>query len=179
MRSYITIIFLTFLMLLVLFVEDISQINSSVTKEIIVEEMNLDGHTIMVEEKINSLEKEKEMIAKVVYREARGSSKQHQAAVVWVILNRVDAKGYGNTIEEVITRPNQFAWIPNTPVLDEHLELAEDVLRRWLLEKTGVKEVGRVLPSDYLFFAASNGQNYFRQNFDSDTCWNWNLKNPY
>lgn len=179
MRSYITIIFLTFLMLLVLFVEDFSQIDSSVTKEIVIEQMNHDGHTMMVEEKIKTLEKEKEMIAKVIYREARGCSKQHQAAVVWVILNRVDVKGYGSTIEEVITRPDQFAWIPDTPVLDEHLELAEDVLRRWLLEKTGVKEVGRVLPSDYLFFAASNGQNYFRQNFNSDTYWNWNLKNPY
>ena len=42
-------------MLLVLFVEDFSQIDSSVTKEIVIEQMNHDGHTMMVEEKIKTL----------------------------------------------------------------------------------------------------------------------------
>lgn len=133
-----------------------------------------------IQKQVDDLEEEIEMLAKVIYREARGQSLDGQAAVVWCVLNRVDADGYGDTIKKVITSPNQFAWYPNTPVWDEHIEMATDVVTRWLLEKEGFKEVGRVLPNDYLFFGGDGKQNWFRQKFKSNGIfWDWSLESPY
>lgn len=132
-------------------------------------------------EEIDKYEKDIEMIAKVVYREARGLPLEHQAAVVWTILNRVDAEDrFGNTIEEVITSPNQYAWNPNTPLTTEQLWIARDVVEKWIMEKVNNNEEGRVLPKDYYFFSAGNDNtNWFRKEYESTKFWNWELENPY
>lgn len=125
--------------------------------------------------------KEIDMLAQTVWGEARGCNKLEQSAVVWCILNRVDA-GRG-TIAEVITAPGQFhGYNKNFPVTDDIRELCEDVVRRWQLEKIGVGNVGRTLPSDYLYFwADSTGiGNVFRNKFKGNyTKWNWDCWNPY
>lgn len=124
--------------------------------------------------------KEIQMIAKAIYREARGvKSKAQQAAVAWCILNRVDAKGFPNSISKVITQPHQFAWCPNTPVKKEFEKLAEDVVKRWLLEKKGQKKVGRTLPKGYLYFYGDGKRNHFRKTYRGKTTWNWSLPSPY
>lgn len=128
---------------------------------------------------LQQLDTEIEMLSKVIYREARGLDATHRAAVVWCILNRVDHEGYGDTIQSVLTSPNQFAYYSNTPVLSEHTEVAKDVVTRWLIEKKGYSNVGRVLPEDYLFFTGDGQFNYFRQNFNSTTFWDWHLSSPY
>ena len=137
-----------------------------------------------VKNKINNqlaeLQDEAVMLAKLIYKEARGvNSTAHKAAVVWCVLNRVDSGNYGSDIKEVITAKHQFAWDPNTKVEDEFLELSNDILIRWLLEKEGFSNVGRVLPNDYLFFAGRNGLNYFRKNYHSKEYWDWSLQSPY
>ena len=120
------------------------------------------------------------MLAKLVYREARGiKPDSHKAAVIWCVLNRVDNGNYGNSIREVITAKHQFAWVPETPVKEEFYNLGEDVIIRWLLEKEGLDNVGRVLPNDYLFFAGRNGKNYFRKSYRSKEYWDWSLEDPY
>ena len=92
-----------------------------------------------------------ELLAKTVYGEARGCSKIEQSAVIWCILNRVDAGG--GTIKDVVTAPYQFTGYDSEhPVTDEFAALAEDVLARWILEKHCVGEVGRTLPSEYRWF---------------------------
>ena len=125
--------------------------------------------------------KDIDMLAKTVWGEARGCNRLEQSAVVWCILNRVDA-GRG-TIAEVITAPGQFhGYSKNFPVTDEIRELCEDVVARWKLEKLGVGNVGRTLPSDYLYFwADSTGiGNVFRNKFSGNyTKWNWDCWNPY
>lgn len=128
---------------------------------------------------LQQLDTEIEMLSKVIYREARGLDATHRAAVVWCILNRVDHEGYGDTIQSVLTSPNQFAYYSNTPVLSEHTEVAKDVVTRWLIEKKGYSNIGRVLPGDYLFFTGDGQFNYFRQNFNSTTFWDWHLNSPY
>lgn len=128
---------------------------------------------------LQQLDTEIEMLSKVIYREARGLDATHRAAVVWCILNRVDHEGYGDTIQSVLTSPNQFAYYSNTPVLSEHTEVAKDVVTRWLIEKKGYSNIGRVLPEDYLFFTGDGQFNYFRQNFNSTTFWDWHLNSPY
>lgn len=133
-----------------------------------------------IENEILKFQPEIEMLAKLVYREARGiKSVPHKAAVIWCVLNRVDNGNYGNSIREVITAKHQFAWVPKTPVKEEFYNLAEDVIIRWLLEKEGLDNIGRVLPNDYLFFAGRNGENYFRKSYRSREYWDWTLENPY
>ena len=126
-----------------------------------------------------------EIAAKIILKEAESvkdncgvSGDCHRAAVIWCILNRVDA-GYGN-FEEVATAPNQFAYYPNTRIVKEFYELAEDVLDRWSQEKAGIKDVGRVLPQDYLWFRGNGKVNIFRNKYKGDyKIWDWSLPDPY
>lgn len=122
-----------------------------------------------------------ELLAKTVWGEARGTNKMEQSAVVWCILNRVDA-GWG-TIAEVVTAPNQFhGYSSNFPVTDEIRELVEDVIARWKMEKVCGGNVGRTLPSNYLFFRAdSTGlSNIFRTEWNRPyEVWDWDCWNPY
>jgi spore germination cell wall hydrolase CwlJ-like protein len=68
------------------------------------------------------------MLAKLIYSEARGvPSKMEQAAIVWCVLNRVDSDGWPETIKANVTRPNQFAWVPDAPLVAEFQILAENV----------------------------------------------------
>lgn len=121
------------------------------------------------------------MLAKTVWGEARGTNKMEQSAVVWCILNRVDA-GWG-TIAEVVTAPNQFhGYSSNFPVTDEIKALVEDVIARWKLEKVCGGNVGRTLPTNYLYFRAdSTGlSNVFRTEWSGNyDVWNWDCWNPY
>lgn len=133
-----------------------------------------------VDTQLASLEEELIMLAKIIYREGRGlSSTQEKASIVWCVLNRVDSKDFDNTIKKVITARRQFAWRPNTPVKNKFYVLARDVVIRWLLEKEGFEDVGRVLPKEYLFFAGRNGRNRFREQYSSKKYWDWSLPNPY
>lgn len=122
-----------------------------------------------------------EMLAKTIWAEARGvKSTAQQAAVVWCVLNRVDAGGYGETIAEVVSAPYQFAYDPASPVTGEFLILAEDVLLRWGAEKAGEEDVGRTLPADYLFFEGDGAENHFRKEYEkTGETWDWSLPDPY
>ena len=126
-----------------------------------------------------------EIAAKIILKEAESvkdncgvSGDCHRAAVIWCILNRVDA-GYGD-FEEVATAPNQFAYSSNTPVKEEFCKIAEDVLDRWSQEKAGIKDVGRVLPQDYLWFRGNGKVNIFRNKYKGNyKIWDWSLPDPY
>ena len=128
---------------------------------------------------ITIYQKDIELIAKTVYGEARGCSVAEQSAVIWCILNRVDA-GYG-TIEEVITAPYQFTGYKETnPVQGDFVELATDVLLRWQIEKYCIGDVGRTLPDNYLYFHGDGKQNHFRDKYDGNyNTWEWQALNPY
>ena len=124
---------------------------------------------------------EVEMLAKTIWAEARGvPSTARQAAVAWCALNRLDAGTFGDTLAEVLSKPYQFAYDQASPVTDEFLALADDVLYRWYLEKTGVEDVGRTLPENYLFFEGDGLENHFRKEYEKtgDT-WDWSLPDPY
>lgn len=118
-------------------------------------------------------------IAKLLLRECGGvSSTTEQACVAWCVLNRVDESG--ESIYSVLRSPNQFAFYESTPVRDDLLALAYDVLDRWNAEKNGVSDSGRVLPSDYTYFYGDGVHNYFRNAFDgSFDVWDYSLESPY
>lgn len=122
-----------------------------------------------------------EMLARLIYTEARGvESKTEQAAVVWCVLNRLDNPNrLQKTIAEVVCAPYQFDYRPWVPVTDEFKALAADVLERWQAEKSGHKDVGRVLPSEYQYFEGWGGRNWFSAKWKSQEYWDWGLASPY
>lgn len=127
------------------------------------------------------------LAAKVVWGEARGiKSRMEQAAVVWTMLNRVDA--FGDSLGKVATASNQFAYDEDNPTIDDFgrdlTELVRDVVDRWEAEKNGV-DSGRVLPKEYLWFGGENGHNWFRSEYELSgdaweyDIWDWSLPDPY
>lgn len=150
------------------------------TVEGVAREPNAPGSTITREDLYPPTQEELTILAKIVYREARGIKDQaQQAAVIWCILNRVDAGLGGDTITEVATYPNAFAWVPDTPVEQEFLMLAADVCERWNLEKAGQDDVGRVLPKEYLYFTGDGEFNHFTIEWKGTETWDWSLESPY
>lgn len=128
-------------------------------------------------------ESDVEILAKLVWGEARGCSKTEQAAVVWCVLNRVDSDlpYFPDTIREVVLQENAFAgYSPENPVTDELVALVQDVLCRWELEQYGVGYAGRVLPATYTYFHGDGTHNYFRMTYEhTGLYWEWVLGNPY
>ena len=135
---------------------------------------------------------EVELLGRTIWGEAGGiPSTAERAAVAWCILNRVDV--YDKTIEEIVTAPRQFqGYRPAGECPQEHLDLAADVLARWKAEKNGAEDVGRVLPSDYLYFLGDGERNHFSKEFQQDAAlniagtdwtascfWTWSLPDPY
>lgn len=136
-----------------------------------------------------------EMLARLIYTEARGvRSKTEQAAVVWVVLNRLDNPNrLQKTIAEVVCAPYQFDYRPWVPVTDEFKALAADVLERWQAEKRATagspaspggasrsaEDVGRVLPPEYQYFEGRGGRNWFSAKWKSGEFWGWGLGSPY
>lgn len=119
-----------------------------------------------------------EILTKLVYGEAGICSTTEQAAVVWCVLNRVDAGG--GDIIAVATAPNQFyGYRPSNPVPPDIEALVRDVLARWRAEDSCIGSVGRVLPPEYMWFSGDGTHNYFRSAYRGGTQWDWSLPSPY
>ena len=101
-------------------------------------------------------------VAKMLWGEARGCTRDNQAMAVWCVLNRVDDSRFPDTIQGVLSQPNQFhGYSPDFPVWDELYAVALDVLTRWSLEKQGA-DVARELDKNAVFFTGDGIQNWFR-----------------
>lgn len=123
-----------------------------------------------------------ELIGRTIWGEAGGvPSATERAAVAWCVLNRADA--WEQSIGEVVTAPLQFQGYRPEEIWgecpQEHIDLAEDVLERWLAEKDGAEDVGRVLPAEYLYFIGDGEHNYFSAEYMSGDYWDWSLVTPY
>jgi N-acetylmuramoyl-L-alanine amidase len=53
-----------------------------------------------------------ELLARLIYWEARGESFMGQVAVATVVLNRLDDPRYPNTIDKIVKQPYQFTGFP-------------------------------------------------------------------
>jgi len=116
-----------------------------------------------------------EYAAKTICGEAPGCTKIQKAAVVWVIINRIESEWFPNTVKEVVTQPKQFQGYRefNDPS-DEDREIAEDVLTRWLNGWSG-----RIIPSEYLFFHSGKGENIFTTEHLKGIVWDFSFPNIY
>ena len=102
-------------------------------------------------------------VAKMLWGEARGCTRDNQIKCAWVVVNRVDDKRFPDTIQGVLSQPNQFhGYDPTYPVTDELYSVAFDVLTRWSYEKQGVP-VRRELPKSFLWFTGNGAENIFRE----------------
>ena len=102
-------------------------------------------------------------VAKMLWGEARGCTRDNQIKCAWVVCNRVDDERFPDTIQEVLEQPSQFhGYDPTYPVTDELYSVAFDVLTRWSYEKQGVP-VRRELAISFLWFTGNGRENIFRE----------------
>ena len=102
-------------------------------------------------------------VAKMLWGEARGCTRDNQIKCAWVVCNRVDDERFPDTIRGVLSQPSQFhGYDPSYPVTDELYSIAFGVLTRWSYEKQGIP-VRRELPNTYLWFTGDGEQNHFRE----------------
>ena len=120
-----------------------------------------------------------EAMSKMGFGEAGGCSHTEIAATFWNVLNRYDAK-YAKSIYGVVTAKGQYhGYKTYHPVRDDIYELCIDVIARWVAEKEGASEVGRILPSDYFWFYGDGRHNHYRNVYKSSAKWDWSLPTPY
>ena len=104
-------------------------------------------------------------VAKMLWGEARGCTRDNQIKCAWIVCNRVDDERFPDTIKEVLEQPSQFhGYDPSYPVTDELYSVAFDVLTRWSYEKQGIP-VRRELPNTYLWFTGNGVENIFREEY--------------
>lgn len=102
-------------------------------------------------------------VAKMLWGEARGCTRDNQIKCAWVVCNRVDDERFPDTIQGVLSQPSQFhGYSESFPVTDELYNVAFDVLTRWSYEKQGVP-VRRELASSFLWFTGNGVENIFRE----------------
>ena len=102
-------------------------------------------------------------MAKMLWGEARGCTRDNQIKCAWVVCNRVDDERFPDTIQGVLEQPSQFhGYDPSYPVTSELYDVAFDVLTRWSYEKQGVP-VRRELASSFLWFTGNGQENIFRE----------------
>lgn len=133
-------------------------------------------------------------LAQLIYGEFRGGwSQMEQAAVVQCVFERYyknDPLYGGSNLWSVLTMPNQFAYSPYSPTIDDYgrdlVALARDVIYRNKLYQTGQytrSEVGIVLGEGYCWYVGRHGHNWFYNDFGPyGACgeiWNWALASPY
>lgn len=107
-----------------------------------------------------------DMIARILYNEARHLPTVEQSMVVWCMLNSWEVEGYGRSFAEVVQ--NKFTYNPYNEIEADKKWVAQDVLTRYVRECKGEPEVGRTLPKGYIYMVGDEWQthNIFRKDFD-------------
>lgn len=111
-----------------------------------------------------------EWAGRAIWGEAGGIQDEAQrAAVVWCACNRADAwdMDIGNVLN--VEAFHGLAICGTVP--EQHVELARDVLARWTLEAEGWQDVGRVLPSRFLYFEGNGIVNLFSTEYGGGEYW--------
>ena len=111
-----------------------------------------------------------ELAGRAIWGEAGGIPDEAQrAAVVWCACNRADA--WDMEIGDVLNVDAFHGLAIKGKVPEQHVELARDVLARWTLEAEGWQDVGRVLPSRFLYFEGNGIVNLFSTEYGGGEYW--------
>ena len=105
------------------------------------------------------------------------------AAVPWCICNRYDNGDFGSSFTKIITKGQFHAYSSTTPIDQRLKDFALDVITRWLNEKLGFTNVGRILPVEFVYFRGTGKINIYRTTWKSSNpkciVWDWSLPSPY
>lgn len=121
-------------------------------------------------------------LRRCVKAEIGGGTLTEQSQVVWCVLNRLDAGGFGGTITDVITAPRQFVYSKGTGSASEFDWIVRDVLTRWVGEKKGdstPETSGRTLPPEYKYFWGDGRHNHFTDAWKNGNKYDGSLGTPY
>ncbi|MGN4715565.1 cell wall hydrolase [Bacillus cereus group sp. MYBK226-2] len=121
-------------------VQSIKQINNTVGNKLYT------GQHLKINSSIS--EKEKDLMARLVTAEAGGESYKGKVAVAKVILNRVNANGFPNTITDVIYEPITYGYA-FTPVTDGRINHPASPEAKMAVEEA-ISTNG--IHSDWLYF---------------------------
>lgn len=101
--------------------------------------------------------------ALLAWGEYSGSDYAQRTAPIWCACNRANA--WGQTLEEVMHSDAFHGLLTEREVPAEWYDLARETLARWELEKMGYIDVGRTLPSEYLYFSGNGEYNTYRTEY--------------
>lgn len=104
-----------------------------------------------------------ETAALLAWGEYSGSDYAQRTAPIWCACNRADA--WGQSLEEVMHSDAFHGLLTEREVPAEWYDLARETLARWELEKAGYIDVGRTLPSEYLYFSGDGTLNVYRTQY--------------
>lgn len=104
-----------------------------------------------------------ETAALLAWGEYSGRDYAQRTAPIWCACNRADA--WGLTLEEVMHSDAFHGLLTDREVPEEWYDLARETLARWELEKNGYIDVGRTLPSEYLYFGGNGAVNVYRTEY--------------
>lgn len=104
-----------------------------------------------------------ETAALLAWGEYSGSDYAQRTAPIWCACNRADA--WGQSLEEVMHSTAFHGLLTEREVPAEWYDLARETLARWELEKLGYIDVGRTLPSEYLYFSGNGAVNVYRTEY--------------
>lgn len=97
-----------------------------------------------------------DLLAKIVWLEARGESAEGQQAVAEVVLNRVASSQFPDTLEEVVYQKGQFATVSKIPDAEPNAAQYQVIFEAMYGEN--------ILPLDVVFFATTP---------ENDHLWGW------
>lgn len=101
--------------------------------------------------------------ALLAWGEYSGSDYAQRTAPIWCACNRADA--WGQSLEEVMHSDAFHGLLTEREVPAEWYGLARETLARWEIEKLGYIDVGRTLPSEYLYFSGDGVANVYRTEY--------------
>lgn len=101
--------------------------------------------------------------ALLAWGEYSGSDYAQRTAPIWCACNRADA--WGLPLDEVMHSDAFHGLLTEREVPEEWYGLARETLACWELEKMGYIDVGRTLPSEYLYFGGNGEYNTYRTQY--------------
>jgi len=113
-------------------------------------------------------QQEIEMLAQMIWGEARGTSRDEQKLTVWVALQRMDnPMRWGSTIKDVISQYMQFHGYQDTfPILQEHMDVALEVLESWVAGEAPKFLYPFATSLPYYYFWGDGTHNWFREHWN-------------
>ncbi|MDR1572392.1 MAG: hypothetical protein LBS32_07695 [Clostridiales Family XIII bacterium] len=111
-------------------------------------------------------EQDVEMLARMVFGEARGLPPEEQALCAWTAINRLESGRFGATLEDVLAAPRQFVgYSPNHPVTDGVRAVAEGALAAWAAGEPAPALPPYAETGSYLYFSGARGGDGRMHNF--------------